>query len=197
MTEREKALAGKLFHQGDPVLAEERKRAQDLCYDYNHTRPSDTAKRRELLQELIGHIKGELTINAPFYCDYGSLITVGERFFANYNCRILDGAEVVFGDDVRIGPDCSFLTPDHPKDPELRREGYEIFRPVTVGNNVWFGAGVTVLPGVSIGDDSVIAAGSVVTRDIPSGVLAAGIPCRVLRKLNESDRNQYLRHDEE
>ena len=188
MNEREKALAGQWFRQGDPDLAAERRRAQDLCWEYNQTRPSDTAKRQEILHQLIGTIKGELTINAPFYCDYGTHITVGERFFANYDCRILDGGEVIFGDDVRIGPGCTFLTPDHAKDPEKRREGWEIFRPVTIGNNVWFGANVTVLPGVTIGDDSIIGAGSVVTRDIPSGVLAAGIPCRVLRELHEDDR---------
>ncbi|MBR0138390.1 MAG: sugar O-acetyltransferase [Erysipelotrichaceae bacterium] len=193
MTEREKALAGYLFRQGDPDLARERNRAHELCFRYNQTNPTDTETQQKILKELIGSIKGTITINAPFYCDYGSRIAVGDNFFANYNCKILDGAMVTFGDDVRIGPDCSFLTPNHSPDPQMRREGYEIFQPVTVGDNVWFGASVTVLPGVTIGKDSIIAAGSVVSRDIPEGVLAAGVPCKVIRKLNEEDRNRYPR----
>ena len=196
MTERDNALSVYLFRQGDPVLAEERKRAHELCYLYNQTNPSDEERKQEILKELIGYHTGRITINAPFYCDYGYRISVGDNFFANYNCKILDGAFVRFGDDVRIGPDCTFLTPNHAPDPQMRREGYEIFQPVTVGNNVWFGASVTVLPGVSIGDDSIIAAGSVVSRDIPAGVLAAGVPCRVIRKLNEHDKNRYPRIDE-
>ena len=191
MKERDKALAGYLFRQGDPDLAAERKRAQELCFRFNQTNPSDTEAKDSIIRQLIGTIKGKYGINAPFYCDYGSHITFGNNFFANYNCKILDGAEVVFGDDVRIGPDCSFLTPNHAPDPEMRRQGYEIFQPITVGDNVWFGANVTVLPGVSIGCDSIIAAGSVVSRDIPAGVLAAGVPCRVIRKLNDQDRYKY------
>ncbi len=191
MTERDKALAGYLFRQGDPILAEERKKAQQLCFQFNHTDPTDSERKDEIIRELIGNIKGNYGINAPFYCDYGFHITLGNNFFANYNCKILDGAEVVFGDDVRIGPDCSFLTPNHAPDPQMRRDGYEIFQPITVGDNVWFGANVTVLPGVTIGSDSIIAAGSVVSRDIPSGVLAAGVPCRVIRKLDDRDRHKY------
>ncbi len=189
--ERDKALAGYLFRQGDPDLARERKWAQEMCFRYNHTDPSDDVRRKEILEQLIGNIKGSYLINAPFYCDYGSHITIGNNFFANYNCKILDGAEVVFGDDVRIGPDCSFLTPNHPLEPVMRKDGYEIFQPIHVGNNVWFGANVTVLPGVTIGDDSVIGAGSVVTRDIPANVFAAGVPCRVIRTLDNEDVSKY------
>ena len=196
ITEREKALANILFHQGDPTLAAERGRAQELCFAYNQTSPSDINRKNEILQELLPNRKGQCTINAPFYCDYGTHIYIGDRFFANYNCKVLDGADVIFGDDVRIGPDCTFLTPNHALDPDMRREGYEIFLPIHVGNNVWFGAGVIVLPGVAIGDHSVIAAGSVVTRDILEGVLAAGNPCRVLRRLNERDRIKYPRWED-
>lgn len=183
MSEYEKARSGKVFRQGDPKLAAERKRAKDLCFRFNQTIPSDEAQKEEIIRELIGNIKGDFGINAPFLCDYGKYITIGERFFANYNCKILDGADVIFGDDVRIGPDCSFITPNHVMEPETRREGYEIFKPIRVGNNVWIGANVTVLPGVTIGDNSVIAAGSVVNRDIPQNVLAAGVPCRVKKSL--------------
>ena len=196
-TEYEKARAGYLFRQGDPRLAKERERAQELCFLYNQTNPSDKERRQEILRQLLPNAKGSVTINAPFYCDYGTQITTGERFFANYNCKIVDGGEIVFGDDVRIAPDCSFLTITHALDPQMRRDNYAVYLPVRVGNNVWFGTGVKVLPGVTIGDDSVIAAGSVVTRDIPSGVLAAGVPCRVVRKLNEADKNRYPRYEEE
>ncbi len=191
MTEGEKARAGYLFRQGDPVLAAERAIAKSACFKLNQTDPADTEKRTEILNKLIGKHGESFTITSPFFCDYGKYITLGERFFANYDCKILDGGDVVFGDDVRIGPNCSFITANHALDPEQRKNGHEIFQPIHVGNNVWFGANVTVLPGVTIGDDSIIAAGSVVDRDIPSGVLAVGVPCRVKRLLDDADRNKY------
>lgn len=182
-TQRDKALRGEWFIQGDPTLKAERDRAKMLCWELNRLSPAEEDRRREILSQLIGTAKGSFTINSPFYCDYGSHITIGDRFFANYDCKILDGGEVLFGDDVRIGPGCIFTTPNHAMDPEDRKGGLQIFRGITVGDNVWFGAGVTVNPGVSIGSDSVIGAGSVVTRDIPSGVFAAGNPCRVIKPL--------------
>lgn len=191
MTEREKALAGYLFMSGDPILRKERDRAKDLCFELNMCRPSDQERRNAILRSLIGTIKGNFNIASPFYCDYGKYITIGNNFFANYDCKIIDGAKVTFGDDVRIGPNCCFATPNHALDPQMRREGYQIYQPITVGNNVWFGAGVTVLPGVTIGDDVVIGAGSVVTADIPAGVLAAGNPCRVIRPFREEDKKRF------
>ena len=191
MTEREKALAGFLFMSGVPSLREERDQAKDLCYELNMCKPSDEGKRKAILRKLIGNIKGEFHIVSPFYCDYGKYITIGNNFFANYDCKIIDGANVTFGDNVRIGPNCCFATPNHAMDPQMRKEGYLIYQPITVGNNVWFGAGVTVLPGVTIGDDVVIGAGSVVTRDIPAGVLAAGNPCNVIRPFREKDKEKY------
>lgn len=191
MTEREKALAGYLFMSGVPSLKEERDRAKALCYDLNHCRPSEEDKRQAILRELIGDIKGSFYIASPFHCDYGKHITIGDHFFANYDCKIIDGAKVTFGDDVRIGPNCCFATPNHAIDPQMRREGYEILQPITVGNNVWFGAGAIVNPGVTIGDDVIIGAGSVVTKDIPSGVFAAGNPCKVIRPFNEKDKEKY------
>ena len=193
MTQRELALAGYLFVAGEPSLKAERERAKDLCFDLNQCRPSDQETRVAILRQLIGTIKGNFNILSPFYCDYGSRITIGNNFFANYDCKIIDGAEVIFGDDVRIGPNCCFATANHALDPGMRRDGYMIYQPVTVGNNVWFGAGVLVCPGVSIGDDCVIGAGSVVTGDIPAGVFAAGNPCRVIRPLTEADREKYPR----
>ena len=191
MTELEKAMAGYLFMSGNPALREERERAKDLCYDLNMCRPSDHAKRDAILRQLIGNIKGDFTIISPFYCDYGRFITIGHNFFANYDCKIIDGGTVTFGDNVRIGPNCCFATPNHAFDPQMRQEGYQIYQSITVGNNVWFGAGATVLPGVAIGDDVIIGAGSVVTRDIPSGVLAAGNPCKVIRPFREGDREKF------
>lgn len=183
MTQRDLALSGEWFTAGDPVLRQERERARELCHRLNQCIPTDKAARAEILRELIGTIRGDFEILSPFYCDYGSRITIGERFFANYNCTILDGAEVVFGDDVRIGPGCIFCTPHHAMEPEARKAGRQILKPIHVGNNVWFGAGVVVLPGVSIGDNCVIGAGSIVTRDIPAGVFAAGTPCKVIKPL--------------
>lgn len=191
MTEREKALAGYLFMSGDPSLKRERERAKDLCHALNLCKPSDHETREGILRSLIGTIKGTFTIYSPFYCDYGSRITIGDRFFANYDCKIIDGAQVTFGDDVRIDPNCCFTTPNHALDPQMRKEGYQIYQPITVGNNVWFGSGVTVLPGVTIGDDTVIGAGSVVTGHIPAGVLAAGNPCKVIRPLQEADKERF------
>ncbi len=181
----DKAIRGEWFIQGDPQLKAERDRAKVLCWELNRISPADEPKRQDLLRQLIGTVKGSFTINSPFYCDYGIRITIGDRFFANYNCKILDGGEVVFGDNVRIGPDCTFSTPHHPVDPQKRLEGWQIHKPIHVGDNVWFGSGVNVLPGVTIGSNTVIGAGSVVTRDIPAGVFAAGNPCRVIKKVEE------------
>ena len=191
MTDREKAMAGYLFKAGDPSLVVERDRAKDLCHELNMCKPSDHEKRKAILQSLIGNIKGNFNILSPFYCDYGKHITIGNNFFANYDCKIIDGAKVTFGDDVRIGPNCCFATPNHALDPQMRKEGYLIYQPITVGNNVWFGAGVTVAPGVTIGDDVVIGAGSVVTTDIPAGVIAAGNPCKVIRSFQEEDKERF------
>lgn len=184
-TQKEKAMRGEWFVQGDPDLKAERDRAKMLCWELNQTSPAEENRRQEILQQLIGTANGSFTINSPFYCDYGSHITLGDRFFANYNCKILDGGEVTFGDNVRIGPDCTFTTPVHAMDPEKRRDGWQIFKPITVGSDVWFGAGVLVMGGITIGEGSVIGAGSVVTRDIPAGVFAAGNPCRVIKSLVE------------
>ena len=136
---------------------------------------------------------GRLT--PPFWCDYGYNIEVGESFYANRNLVITDGAKVTFGDNVFIAPNCCFTTAEHPTDPDLRRDGVEMAKPITVGNNVWIGAGSTVLAGVTIGDDAVIGAGSVVTRDIPPRVVACGVPCRVMRAITPADRDRYPFHE--
>ena len=131
-TQKEKAMRGEWFVQGDPDLKAERDQAKMLCWELNQTSPAEEDRRQEILQQLIGTAHGSFTINSPFYCDYGSYITIGDRFFANYNCKILDGGEVTFGDAVRIGPDCTFSTVTHAMDPQQRRDGWQIFKPITV-----------------------------------------------------------------
>ena len=182
MTEKEKALAGLEFMRGSAELKAQRDRAEQLCFCLNHTAPEDAETRKEILAQLLPHAGENCLIKPPFFCDYGEYITLGRNFFANYNCKLIDGGAITFGDDVLVGPDCTFATPTHPTDPQRRGAGYQQYKPITVGNNVWFGAGVQVCPGVTIGDDCVIGAGSVVTRDIPAGSVAVGNPCKVIRK---------------
>ena len=193
MTEKEKMLRGMLYDADDSALCADRVRAKELCHAYNQLRPSDAAGMRELLRQLLGKTGESFCVTAPFWCDYGYNIHLGKNFYANHNCVILDCAKVTFGDHVMVGPNCGFYTACHPIDPQQRREGVEFARPITVGNDVWFGGGCTVLPGVTIGDGCVIGAGSVVTRDIPANTVAAGNPCRVLRSISEADRMDLMR----
>ncbi len=197
MTEKEKRADGFLYDANyDNELISELLKCKDLCFEYNQIKPSDTFKRTETMKKLLGRTKEHFLIVSPFQCDYGYNIEIGENFYANHNCVILDGAKVVFGDNVFIAPNCCFTSAGHPIDYEQRNKGLEFAYPITVGNNVWIGANVTVLPGIHIGDNSVIGAGSVVTRDIPSGVIAVGNPCRVLREISESDKNKYKKYIE-
>lgn len=182
LSEKEKMLLGELYNAVDPLLIEERTVAKDLCYDYNHIKPSNIEERKEVIKKLFGKTKENFHVEQPFYCDYGYNIEVGENFYTNVNVVILDCAKVTFGDNVLIAPNCGFYTAGHPFDVEERNKAIEYAHPITVGNNVWIGAGCIVLPGVTIGDNTVIGAGSVVTKDIPANVLAVGNPCRVIRE---------------
>lgn len=185
MTEKEKMLKGLVYDANyDPQLIAERLRCKELCRDYNDVRPKDMKSREDILHKIIGNIKDSLLIEQPFYCDYGYNISVGENFYANFNLVILDEAPVTFGDNVFIAPNCGFYTAGHPLDPSERRQGLEYAHPITVGNDVWIGAGVTVLPGVTIGDNCVIGAGSVVTKDIPANSVAVGNPCKVIKTID-------------
>jgi len=188
MTEKEKMTSGQLFNVDDPQLTKDRAIAKKYCYDYNRIPFSKTKKQEKLLKSLLGKTNGWFMISAPFWCDYGYNIEVGDNFYMNHNCVILDGAKVIFGDNVFIGPNCGFYTAGHPLDAEQRNTWMEFSYPITVGNNVWIGGGVQVMPGVTIGNNTVIGGGSVVTKDIPSGVMAAGNPCRVLREITEADK---------
>ena len=197
MTEWEKAQNGYLYDANyDKELIEARTRCADLCFEFNNCRPSDTEGQKHLLNKILGHVGKNPVITAPFYCDYGCNISIGDNLYTNHNVIILDCAKVTFGDNVFIAPNCVFSTAGHAIDSELRNQGLEIALPITVGDSVWFGANVTVLPGVTIGSNTVIAAGSVVNRDIPSGVIAAGNPCRVIREITEADKKKYPIFDE-
>ena len=172
-----------LYDATSKELEHKRIFAKDLCFEYNVLKPSQVEKRDELMRKILGKAGKNLWIEQQFWCDYGYNIEVGDNFYANHGLVILDGAKVVFGNNVFIAPQCGFYTAGHPLDYETRNTGLEYALPITVGNNVWIGGMVTVLPGVTIGSGSVIGAGSVVTRDVPENVVAAGNPCRVLRKI--------------
>lgn len=193
MTEREKAAAGLLYDANyDPELIQARAIAKDLCMDYNGLRSTQQEERLALLRTLLAACGDDTIIEPPFFVDYGSNIRVGKAFYANHNLVVLDGAQVTFGDHVFIGPNCCFSTAGHPLDPAQRNAGLEYAKPITIGNNVWIGMGVKVLPGVTIGDNAVIGAGSVVTKDIPAGMLAYGVPCRPIREIAQKPRRVIL-----
>ncbi|RHW27765.1 sugar O-acetyltransferase [Nocardioides immobilis] len=168
----------------DAELLGDQARSQELMAAYNAAAPGDADQRRRLLEELLGSVGEETEIRPPFYVDYGTHITIGERCFANFGLTALDVAAITIGDDVQIGPYVQLLTPTHPVDPEQRKAKWESALPITIGDNVWLGGGVIVLAGVTIGADTVVGAGAVVTKDLPAGVLALGNPARVVRSLH-------------
>lgn len=187
MNEKEKCQKGLLYDANyDEDLKLERVRAKKLCQKYNNVPYDNFEERKNLIRNLFGKVKGNFLIEQPFYCDYGYNIEIGENFYSNHNLVILDPANVIFGDNVFIGPNCGFYTAQHPLDIEKRNKGLETALPIKVGNNVWIGGNVTVLPGVSIGNNCTIGAGSVVVKDIPANSLAVGNPCKVIRKLENA-----------
>lgn len=171
--EKQKMLNGELYDASyNDELIKDRCKAKDICFEYNNIKPSDIRKREEIIKKLFSKTGKQILVEQDFWCDYGYNIYVGENFYMNHNCVILDGAKVEFGDNVFIAPNCSFYTAGHPFDVELRNKGLEYARSIQVGNNVWIGGNAVVLPGITIGDNTVIGAGSVVTKDIPSNVVA-------------------------
>jgi maltose O-acetyltransferase len=183
-TERQKMLAGELYDPLDPELVAARQRARDLCQALNVSREAEQDERRRILRELFGAGGDSVWMQPPFFCDYGSNIELGERVFFNFNCVVLDVCPVRIGDFTLFGPGVQILTPMHPFNAALRRR-QEYGKPITIGTDVWVGGGALILAGASIGSRAVIGAGSVVTRDVPEGVLAAGNPCRVVREITE------------
>lgn len=188
MTEKEKCAAGLLYNANyDEELIHERIACKDLCLEYNSLKNSDSEGRSRQIRRILRSTKENICIEPSFWCDYGYNIEVGENFYANHNLVILDCAPVKFGDNVFIGPNCSFYTAGHPLDVKQRNEGLEYAHPIKVGDNVWLGGNVVVLPGVSIGNNSVIGAGSVVTKNIPDNVVAVGNPCRVVKNISQEN----------
>jgi maltose O-acetyltransferase len=183
-SEKDKMLAGELYDPMDPELVRARDRARNLCQDLNATREAQHEERRRILRELFGSGGETVWMQPPFYCDYGTNILLGERVFFNFNCVVLDVCRVAIGDYTLFGPAVQIYTATHPMNAELRRK-QEFARPIEIGSDVWVGGGAILCPGVRIGSRSVIGAGSVVTRDIPEGVFAAGNPCRVVREITE------------
>ena len=183
-TEREKMLAGEMYDPFDPELVAQRNRARDLCQTLNATRETEQEDRRRILRELFGTGGESVWMQPPFFCDYGVNIELGERVFFNFNCIVLDVCRVRIGDYTLFGPAVQIYTPMHPFNAEQRRRE-EFGKPVEIGSDVWVGGGAIILPGVRIGSRSIVGAGSVVTRDVPDGVFAAGNPCRMIREITD------------
>lgn len=191
MKELEKANNGEFYNPNyNETLIKLRIKTQNLCYQYNKLSPKRTRKRKSILKKIINTIDDNYLLEQPIHIDYGINTTIGKNFYSNYNLTILDGAKVEFGDNCFIGPNCSIYTAIHPIDKKLRNKGLEKAKQVKIGNNVWFGGGVTVLPGITVGNNVVIGAGSVVTKDIPDNVVAAGNPCKIIRKIEEEEGNE-------
>ena len=189
MTEREKMQRGLWYDANfDADLVQARVDAEDLCFELNHTRPSDAETREAVLQKLLPHRGADTVILSPFIADYGTNCRIGEGTFINHNAYLMDGAPITIGSHCFIGPNCGMYTANHPMIAEERNRGLEQAKPITIGDNVWIGAEVTILPGVTIGEGCVIGAKSLVNRDIPAGMFAAGVPCRPIRPITEDDR---------
>jgi maltose O-acetyltransferase len=182
-TQRERMLAGDLYIADDPELGAASRRAMRLQAEYAQTWPFDHGAAMAILGELLGTLGARCEVRPPLYVDYGSYLHLGDRVFVNYNLQAADVAAIRIGDNTQIGPNVSLLTPTHPLDPQLRLDRWEAAKPITIGANVWIGGGAIVLPGVTVGDHSVIGAGAVVTRDVPERVLVLGNPARVVKQL--------------
>lgn len=196
MNQKDRMLSGLPYKAWLDGLEEERERCKQKVYELNMLEPKDRDKIPELLKELFGKTGENIWLEPPFHCDYGWNIEIGENFFANYGLTILDVGKVTIGDNVLIAPNVSIYTAGHPIHPQSRNSGYEYGIPITIGNNVWIGGNVVILPGVTIGDNAVIGAGSVVTKDIPSNMIAMGNPCKIIREITDEDRKFYYKNRE-
>ncbi len=186
---KEKMIAGELFLDMGGELFQERQQAKKMLHEFNQMDPTKVKARNQIIKKLFGKTSNRFFIEPPFRCDYGYNIEIGDNFYANYNLVILDGAKVIIGDNVMIAPNVSLFTASHPIDPIQRTEGWEFSKPITIGHQVWIGGNTVINPGVSIGDNSVIGSGSVVTKDIPANVVAVGNPCRVIRHIEATTEN--------
>ncbi|WP_026935186.1 sugar O-acetyltransferase [Christiangramia echinicola] len=192
-TEKEKIPAQLPYYALDEELSQERLAAQKACFRINSISPELAEECNEILKELLGSTKENFYIEPPFHCDYGHNISLGDNFYSNYNPIILDCAEVSIGDNVMLVPNVSIFTAGHPVHAKKRNEGLEYSIPVTIGNNIWIGGNTVINPGINIRDNTVIGSGSVLTRDIPSNVIAAGNPCKVIKEITGNDKNYYFK----
>lgn len=187
--------SGKLYNceieNLDKELCAKRMEFKELLYDFNNSRPSELEKRQEILKKVLAEMGEGCYIEPPFYANWGCNVHIGDNFYANFSLTVVDDTDIFIGDNVMIAPNVVLATGTHPIDPNLRAPAHQYNAPIHIGNRVWIGAGAVILPGITIGDDSVIGAGSVVTRDIPAGVVAVGNPCRVLRKITDRDRQKF------
>lgn len=193
-TEKEKMISGKPYKAFGKELFAERQYAKEQLYILNSLHPNKVEERNEILKTLLGKTKNNFFVEPPFRCDYGYNIELGENFYSNYNLIILDCAKVSIGDNVLIAPNVGIYTAGHPLHYEKRNEQYEYAFPIEIGNNVWIGGNVVINPGVSIGDNSVIGSGSVVTKNIPSNVIAVGNPCKVVREITDDEKKYYYKN---
>ncbi len=196
MNQKERMLAGLPYKAWLDGLEEERLACKQKIFEFNHMPPADQERISNLLKDLLGKTGEHVWIEAPFHCDYGWNIEVGENFFANYNLTLLDVGKITIGKNAQIAPNVSIYTAGHPVHPDSRNTGYEYGIPVTIGDNVWIGGNAVILPGVTIGNNVVIGAGSVVSKDIPDNVIAVGNPCKVIRGITENDRKYYFKDRE-
>ncbi len=193
MNQKERMLANLPYKAWMDGLSEERMENKKKIFKYNILNPEDLAEKDKLIKEILGKTGNEINVEAPFHCDYGYNIEVGENFFANYNLVILDVAKVKIGDNAQIAPNVSIYTAGHPIHPDSRNSGYEYGIDITIGDNVWIGGNTCIMPGVTIGNNVVIGGGSVVTKNLPDNVIAVGNPCKIVREINEEDRDYYFK----
>nr|WP_307991556.1 sugar O-acetyltransferase [uncultured Niameybacter sp.] len=193
MSTKERMQNQQVYFCDDSSLAAEQIQCLEILYDYNHTRPSEGAKRESILKQLLAEVGENCYIEPPFHTNWGRYTHLGKNVYANFNLTLVDDTHIYIGDYVMIGPNVTIATAGHPIDPDLRKRVAQFNIPVRIGNNVWIGAGAVILPGITIGDNSVIGAGSIVTKDIPANVVAVGNPCRVLREINERDKEYYYK----
>ena len=194
---KERMHTGELYLPDDPEISAVQEQKLDLLYDFNATRPTEGDRRQALMKEMFAEIGEGCYIEPPFHANFGGFhVHFGSHIYANFNLTVVDDTHIYIGDNTMFGPNCVLATAGHPIEPSLRVQGYQYNMPIHIGKNCWLGAGVLVMPGITIGDNCVIGAGSVVTKDLPSNVIAVGNPCRILRKVNEQDRKYYFKNRE-
>ncbi len=195
MAMKDKLHTGELYLPGDDEIMKEQTKCLDLLYDFNHTRPTQGERRSELMKQMFAQVGEECYIEPPFYANWGGKnVHLGRNVYFNFGVTMVDDTHIYVGDYTMLGPNVMVATAGHPILPQLRQQAYQYNMPVRIGKNCWLGAGVVVLPGVTIGDNTVVGAGSVVTKDIPANVVAVGNPCRVLREINDHDKEYYFKN---